>query len=71
MSGNVREWMSSLDEDYPYSDNHESNSDTSSLRVLRGGSFLMSAGSLRSADRSRNFPDVDDYLGGFRCARSY
>jgi len=71
MSGNVREWMSSLDEDYPYSDNHESNSDTSSLRVLRGGSFFNSSSNLRAATRFRFSPDFVNDSFGFRCARSY
>ncbi|MFW5692271.1 MAG: SUMF1/EgtB/PvdO family nonheme iron enzyme [Chloroflexota bacterium] len=71
MSGNVWEWTSSLYQDYPYGDDHESNSDTSSSRVLRGGSFYVTSYDLRSADRNWGDPDLVNLLNGFRCARSY
>ena len=71
LSGNLWEWTSSLYQDYPYDDDHESNSDTSSRRVLRGGSFFSTSYGLRSALRVGFGPvDVTDFLG-FRCARSY
>ncbi len=72
MSGNLWEWTSSLYQDYPYGDDNESNSDTSSARVLRGGSFFNASDFLRSADRNGGGPDFDSVIGvGFRCARSY
>ncbi len=71
MSGNVWEWTSSLYENYPYKDDHESNSGTSSRRVLRGGSFDFTSNHLRSANRNGGSPDLHDFSGGFRCARSY
>jgi hypothetical protein len=69
LSGNLYEWTSSLFEDYPYGDDHESDSDTRSMRVPRGGSF--SSVTLRSSNRIIGHPnDIDDDYG-FRCARSY
>ncbi|MBZ0276475.1 MAG: formylglycine-generating enzyme family protein [Anaerolineae bacterium] len=69
MSGNVWEWVSSLYQDYPYSDDQASNN--SSVRVLRGGSWLdVLIVLFRAANRSGNIPinwDIDD---GFRCASS-
>ncbi len=70
MSGNVLEWVSSLYKDYPYGYDHESNSATSSPRVLRGGSFFNISFVLRSAYRF-GFNPVDVIFNiGFRCARS-
>ncbi len=69
MSGNLWEWISSLNIDYPYGDDHESDSDTSGLRVLRGGSFFDSRIVLRSAVRGGNDPDYFSHGYGFRCAR--
>ncbi len=73
MSGNVWEWVSSIYREYPYNNSwwRESNSDTDSLRVLRGGSWDNNESNLRSADRSRLAPSVTSNLGGIRCARSY
>lgn len=71
MSGNVWEWVSSLYQDYPYSADYESNSNTSNSRVLRGGSwddFITDY--LRAAYRYWNFTDYWYFLYGFRCARS-
>ena len=72
MSGNGWEWVSSLYQYYPYSDDHESNTDTSSGRVLRGGSFFNSSFNLRAAYRLGYNPGNVDGGGGFgfRCARS-
>ena len=71
MSGNVWEWVSSLYAAYPYDNDHESNSDTSTARVLRGGSFYNVSNILRAAVRDSSFPDADGNNGGFRCARSF
>lgn len=71
MSGNVWEWTSSLyTESYPYSDAQEDMGNTTSARVLRGGSFNDTMGNLRSAVRNRNIPDDDLFISGFRCVRS-
>jgi formylglycine-generating enzyme required for sulfatase activity len=76
MSGNVSEWVSSIYQPYPYSgtDGRESNSDTSSARVFRGGSWLFPKASIfRAADRGFAYPGSisDGFLDlGFRCARS-
>jgi formylglycine-generating enzyme required for sulfatase activity len=74
MSGNVSEWTSSLYEAYPYEEDHESNSDTNRMRVLRGGTYLsinIAPRELRSAYRVRSYPDYGGVTEGFRCARSY
>ena len=41
-----------------------------SLRVVRGGAFINSAGGTRSANRSRVDPRIEDWDVGFRCVRS-
>lgn len=73
MSGNVREWMSSLYKPYPHKpdDGRESTSDTNSSRVLRGGSWWGINGNLRAANRGWGTPDYWNDFDGFRCARSY
>lgn len=69
MSGNVWEWVSSLYQDYPYNGDQESNN--SSVRMLRGGSWLNGLILLfRAANRSGNLPANWDIDNGFRCARS-
>lgn len=75
LSGNVWEWTSSLYQPYPYREDDGREADTGSRtavrRVLRGGSFDGTTGSLRAALRPRGNPDDDSgYGGGFRCARS-
>jgi len=70
LSGNVWEWVSSLYKDYPYSETSEDISNRTDVRVLRGGSWLLTTDDLRAADRNGNQP-LDRYnRGGFRCARS-
>lgn len=69
MSGNVWEWTSSLNLDYPYDAEHKNLEDENSTRVLRGGSFLSAIYDLRVANRSiRNPLNVHLYIG-FRCVR--
>jgi formylglycine-generating enzyme required for sulfatase activity len=63
MHGNVYEWCWGWDGSYPTSP------PVGSARVLRGGSFLFGPGSLRSAGRDRNSPDVRHERFGFRVAR--
>jgi len=76
LSGNVWEWVSSLYMDYEsvYNPNDGREADTGErtdvLRVLRGGSFDLSAGGLRGAVRGRNSPDSVFIGFGFRCALS-
>ncbi len=55
MAGNVYEWVSSLYEPYPYkaTDGRENPKDLYSNRVLRGGSWIDTAASARTA--ARNF----------------
>jgi formylglycine-generating enzyme required for sulfatase activity len=73
MGGNVWEWVSSLYQPYPYSqtDGRENTNDTSSPRVIRGGSWF--DGGSRAAYRGFVYPgsmrDGEPRLG-FRCARS-
>lgn len=71
MSGNVWEWTSSLFTPYPYiaDDGREDTNDTKGERVLRGGSWIVSANFVRAAYRIGNFPYYVDSNTGFRCAR--
>jgi eukaryotic-like serine/threonine-protein kinase len=74
LSGNVWEWVSALYEGWAYdaNDGRESNSDTSSERVLRGGSYDNTwADNFRAAARFGYLPDNTNYNHGFRCARSF
>jgi formylglycine-generating enzyme required for sulfatase activity len=75
MSGNVWEWVSSIYEPYPYdpTDGREAdvNSDSSSTRALRGGSWNAEASIVRAARRGGGEPSNALYHFGFRCARSY
>ncbi len=72
MSGNVREWVRSKYQPYPYAtdDGRENLDDENVGRVLRGGSFFGNSSLLRSADRLRNSPYSWDYDSGFRCVVS-
>jgi formylglycine-generating enzyme required for sulfatase activity len=76
MSGNVWEWVNTIygTSKYPYpykfDDGRDSDGDTNSSRVLRGGSWLSNANSVRAANRDGISPDNEDSLVGSRCARS-
>ena len=72
LSGNVMEWVSTIYQDYPYNagDGRESNSDTHSYRVLRGGSWGDIVSLVRAANRARFDPDSGYSVNGFRCARA-
>jgi hypothetical protein len=73
MSGNVWEWTSTIYRDYPYNpdDGRENDSDDSSTRrVLRGGSWISRENDLRAATRNKAAPGESDYDVGFRCARA-
>ncbi|MBL8216393.1 MAG: SUMF1/EgtB/PvdO family nonheme iron enzyme [Bryobacterales bacterium] len=69
--GNVAEWCSSLIRPYPYDagDGRESATDTG-LRVIRGGAYADSAGSLDAALRHSERPSRRLPWNGMRVARS-
>jgi formylglycine-generating enzyme required for sulfatase activity len=74
MAGNVREWVSSGWEDYPFdpTDGRESPPPTGETRrVVRGGGFTTGRDFLRSS--YREFYDWEGQVGdiGFRCARDW
>ena len=74
MAGNVWEWTSSLDWDYPYAtgDGREDLSGRK-LRILRGGSWNTTAYQLRTTRRYGEDPNYAGFSAsgfGFRCARS-
>lgn len=71
MSGNAWEWVSSIYGDYPYDTVYEDSKDTTSARVVRGGSFDNDYFNLRSTLRSWYLPFSSNYTIGFRCARDY
>ena len=75
LSGNVWEWVSTIYDgfDYPYNptDGRENMDDTTSTRVLRGGSFGFDSMILRATNRFRYLPLNRDDNVGFRCARDY
>jgi formylglycine-generating enzyme required for sulfatase activity len=72
MSGNVAEWVSTIFRPYPYSPDmaRENPRDTTSQRLVRGGSWnSSSSSSLLAADRERFSPTTRNINRGFRCAR--
>jgi len=75
MSGNVQEWCEDTDipEFYLHGPNRNPRNpgDRESLtRVVRGGSFIHSAASLRVTSRTSFEPQYRFASGGFRCART-
>lgn len=76
MSGNVKEWVSTIYSTYlpyPYtaSDKREDPANTTERRTLRGGSFLSTWGELRAFSREGSYPHYTGSDIGFRCARAY
>lgn len=76
MAGNVWEWCSSLYAVYPYkADDGRENETSDGERVIRGGSWYLSARHLRTTNRYRQFPTYHEIAWmiaavGFRVARS-
>jgi iron(II)-dependent oxidoreductase len=66
MSGNVREWVSSEYQTYPYTADAERENVRN--RATRGGSWLDTSYNQRTSDRFYNFPDTSNTYTGFRCA---
>ncbi len=68
LSGNVWEWTSSLYDGYPYvlDNKHEDNTNRTSNRVLRGGSWYFDEGSSRAAYRGYDAPGNRHHDIGFR-----
>lgn len=69
MAGNMREWVSSLYQKYPY-DSGDGREDLQAegSRLLRGGSWHSGAREARSSDRMRASPSFTHPGYGFRCA---
>jgi formylglycine-generating enzyme required for sulfatase activity len=76
MSGNIREWTSSIYSirlGYPYdvSDGREDTRNSTDRRVQRGGGFLDTYGQIYAFSRVGVYPGYTGSDFGFRCARSY
>ncbi len=71
LAGNVWEWTNSLFWPYPYHPGDGREDPTAAGdRVLRGGAWVSSPDSVRSAKRLNDDPSSRYYTGGFRCAMS-
>ncbi len=70
MHGNVREWCSDWSGPYGGDAVNPQGPQQGTRRVLRGGSWFVSAGNARSAYRGAIKPDERDNHLGFRLARS-
>ena len=71
MSGNVWEWVSSLYQAYPYDTAYENDTDTTSARVSRGGSWYnRDAYLFRASARTYWTPEYFKDNLGFRCVRA-
>ena len=72
MAGNASEWVQDWFEPYSYLRAPRENPPGPAgklLKVIRGGSWLKPATSLRTADRDYGFPDEQQSGTGFRCAK--
>ena len=71
MLGNVWEWTCSVyDKDYGGAEKECTNKNTTGPLAVRGGSWLIEPGWVRSADRVWDGPTFRFYDLGFRLARS-
>jgi formylglycine-generating enzyme len=73
MHGNVYEWCSDYYDAGAYATSRSDDPvgpKTSEYRVLRGGSWYNDSRYSRSAYRSRNPPDIRNYIVGFRLSRT-
>ena len=70
LAGNVWEWNLDWSNSFVPACNNCANFTASSLRVLRGGSFLLFASNLPAASRYINYPAYRSVNYGGRCARS-
>jgi formylglycine-generating enzyme required for sulfatase activity len=71
VAGNVWEWTSSLEWDYPYKPNDgRENPTADGKRVLRGGSWRDGGDQLGTAHRHSRLPGRPLDNIGFRCARA-
>lgn len=73
MSGNLWEWVSSLEWAYPYAsdDGREDLTNQEGDRTLRGGSWSRTSDELTTFYRDRNHADQTSSEYGFRCVRDY
>jgi formylglycine-generating enzyme required for sulfatase activity len=69
LSGNVAEWVNSVFAPYPYDSTDGRESFEGERRVIRGGSYRMSAVGSRAASRNSHVPSYSGDDLGFRCAR--
>jgi formylglycine-generating enzyme required for sulfatase activity len=72
MAGNVLEWTNTIMRPYPYkaTDGRENSQDTSSNRVLRGGSWRDLHQEARVSQRKDNIPSLIHFKRGFRLVRA-
>lgn len=66
----VWQWTSSLDKPYPYNANDgRENANASGMRIVRGGTRLLSLGATRTASRNGADPGNVSLSIGFRCVQ--
>jgi len=68
MAGNVYQWCKDGYGTGPRAESNPAGPESGTERVIKGGSFIESMESLRSANRDRYEPGYSSFLFGFRCA---